>query len=419
MVGMNRRHLLRATAASSILTLGGCTGIVRNSGRAHPIAGRVTEWPSFRGDQHNTGFARDVPPTSPEPSIAWTYEADGPFWGSPVVANGTVYVGGVDSSVYAIDAETGTERWSFTTDHRVEGTPAVADGTVYIGSYDMHLYALDATTGEQRWARDLGGLIRGSPTVEAGTVYIGVGCHNLACAPFAEEAGVSKQGAIYALDAESGATNWRYPVDGEVVSTPATNGGTLYIGASDEKLYALDVASGNPEWTYEAEDMVWSSPALAFETLYFADWNGLVYALDAGSGEELWITDTVSDYISGSVAVDENALYIGNTPYNSLDDPSPNYGTMFKLDRTTGRERWAFETAPFEIGSSPVVSNERVYFGTHGQTGGEDVGVYSLSTDGEQQWYRKVGGEGVAASPVLSDGTLYFAGTDSRIYAIE
>lgn len=415
----NRRRFLKGATASSLVAVAGCLGDSRGTNGTHPVTEAATSWPSFRGGRYNTGFVGNVSATSTDPTVAWTYEADGPFWGSPVVVDDTVYVGSTDNSVYAIDAETGDERWSFATDDRVEATPAVAEDTVYVGSYDMHVYAIDSATGEPRWTRDLGGLIRSSPTVHDDTVYIGVGCHNLACAPFAEEAGVSGVGWIYALDAESGATNWRYDVGNEVVSTPATDGETMYIGASDETLYALDATSGDRKWTYESGDMVWSSPALAFGTVYFADWNGIVYAVDADSGEEQWFTDTVSDYISGSVAVDEDAVYVGNAPYNTLDDPSPNYGTMFGLDRVTGEQQWEFETAAFEIGSSPVVSEDRVYFGTHGQTGSEDVGVYALSTDGERQWYMKIDGRGVGASPVLLDGTLYFAGTDGRVYAVE
>lgn len=415
----NRRRFLKGATASSLVAVAGCLGNGRGAKDIHPVTEAVTSWPSFRGGRHNTGFARDVSATSTDPTVAWTYEADGPFWGSPVVVDGTVYVGSTDNSVYAIDAETGDEQWSFATDHRIEATPAVTDDTVYVGSYDMHVYAIDSATGELHWAHDLGGLIRSSPTVWKDTVYIGVGCHNLACAPFAEEAGVSGAGSIYALDTESGEMNWRYDIGNEVVSTPAMDGGTVYVGASDETLYALDATSGDREWTYEAGDMIWSSPALAFGTVYFTDWNGIVYAVDADTGTEQWFTDTVSNYISGSVAVDGDAVYVGNTPYNTLDDPSPNYGTMFRLDRITGEQQWEVETVAFEIGSSPVVSNDRVYFGTHGQTGSEDVGVYALSTDGEQQWYMEIGGCGVGASPVLLDGILYFGGTDGRIYAVE
>lgn len=421
MTKTSRRRLLKAVTASPLVAAAGCQAPGTDGiGGGHPVTEPATSWPSFRGGRYNTGYAGDVPTTSAEPSVAWTYEAGGPFWGSPAVVDGTVYVGSTDGSVYAIDAGMGERRWSVATDGRIEATPAVDGGTVYVGSYDMHLYALDAETGEPRWTRDLGGLIRGSPTVSNGTVYVGVGCHNLACAPFAEEAGVTGVGWVYALDADSGETIWRYDVGTEVVSTPAVAGGTVYVGASDDTLYAFDAASGAPRWTYEAGDMVWSSPALAFGTVYFADWDGLVYAVDASSGEELWFADTVSNYISGSVAVDENAVYVGDTPYNSLDDPSPNYGTMLRLDRTTGERAWEFETTAYEVGSSPAVSDDRVYFGTHGQTGSEDVGVYALSADdGEREWYMEIGGQGVGSSPVLLDGVLYFAGTDGVVYAVE
>lgn len=421
MTRTDRRGFLAAISASALAVGAGCTApsAGQSDEGTHPVADSVTEWPSFRGDRYNTGYAKGVEGPGSEPSVAWRVEADGPFWGSPVVAEGTVYVGSTDSAVYALDAESGEERWTFETDHRIEGAPAYDDGTVYVGSYDMHLYALDAATGEERWSRDLGGLIRGSPTVRDGTVLLGVGCYNLACSWYAEEAEVSENGWLYALDAGSGETAWRHDVGDEVVSTPAVGDGTVYVGASDATLYALEIGSGDVEWTYDAEDMIWSSPALAFGTVFVADWNGLVYAVDAASGDSEWTADTIGNYISGSVAVDEEAVYVGHTPYNTLDDPLTHHGEVFKFDRKTGTERWSFETAALEVGSSPLVTDDRLYVGTHGQTERDDLGVYTISTDGVEEWFLEVGGRGVGSSPALADGTLYFSGTDGWMYAVE
>lgn len=418
MTNTNRRRLLKATAASSLVFVGGCLSASENDSGEHPVTEDVTDWPSFRGDRYNTGYAKGVSPTSSAPSIDWTSDAEGPFWGSPVVADGSVYIGCADHSLYALDAETGDVQWTFQTDHRIEGSPAYADGTVYVGSYDMHVYALDAESGDERWAREVGGLVRGSPTVWQDTVFVGVGCHNLACAWYADEADVSEDGWVYALDAESGETNWQYAIGDEVVSTPAIDDETVYIGGSDGVLYALDTDSGDVEWSYDTGDMIWSTPAVAFGTVYFADWNGAVHAVSASSGEVDWTTDTFSQYISGSVAVDEEAVYVGNTPYNSLDDPNQHYGELFKLDRTDGEEQWSFETAALEIGSSPVVTDDRLYIGAHGPTEAEGLGVYAISTAGEEEWFLQVGGRGVGSSPALVDGTLYFGGTDELVYAI-
>ena len=47
------------------------------------------------------------------------------------------------------------------------GTPP----SVYIGGYDEHLYALDARSGKQRWRFDVGGAVPGTATVIGHTVY--------------------------------------------------------------------------------------------------------------------------------------------------------------------------------------------------------------------------------------------------------
>jgi outer membrane protein assembly factor BamB len=415
----NRRQFLGAATASSFALVGGCVGTPAARTGAGSEGGTVSDWPSFRRDRTNTGLATDVSPTSSDPSVEWTYDTEGPIWGSPIVVEDTVYIASADNSVYAIDAGSGEERWAFPTEHRVEATPAYADGTVYVGSYDAHLYAIDAATGDRQWDRALGGLIRGSPTVHDGAVYVGAGCYNLACSWYAEDADVPRNGWVFSLDAATGETIWRYEVGDEVVSTPAVDGDTVYVGASDDLMYALDVATREPLWTYDAGDMIWSSPAVAFETVYFGDWAGIVHAVDAASGEEVWTADTFGEYISGSVAVDDEAVYVGDTPLNTLDDPTTYYGEVFSFDRTSGQERWRYETDALEIGSSPVLTEDRLYVGAHSQRPDhEGTGVYAITTDGEEEWFLDVGARGVGSSPALVEGTLYFGGTDHRVYAV-
>jgi len=415
-MAQTRRSFLQATGAIAAAGIAGCV----ESNASHPVADPVTTWPSFRGDRYNTGYAREVAPTSSDPSVAWRYETDGPIWSSPAVVDGTVYIGSDDGGVYAIDAGSREKRWRYETDNRVEAAPAVAGDTVYVGSYDMGVYALDAASGQERWSRTLGGLIRGSPTVVDGIVYVAVGCYNLACAQPATEANAPETGWVYAFDAASGETVWQYEVGAEVVSTPAVAGGTAYVGASDGVLYAFDTGTGDVQWTYEATDMVWSSPAVAFDTVFVGDWNGYVHAVGTATGEERWRTDTDGQYISASVAVDDEAIYIGDTPRNPIDDPTTNYASMFRLNRSDGEIEWEFETSVTEIGSSAVVTDEYLYFGTHRQQdAGPDVGVYALTTDGQEEWYVEAGGMGVGSSPALIDGTLYFGGTDGSVYALE
>ncbi|WP_066416159.1 outer membrane protein assembly factor BamB family protein [Halorubrum aethiopicum] len=419
MANHTRRQFLAGVTASGLALAAGCGS--RAASGSHPVSDPVSSWPTFRGGRHNTGYAGDASGPGEGFSTAWTYDAEGAFWGSPAVADGKVFIGSADNALYALDAGSGDEAWRFSADHRIEATPAYGDGTVYVGSYDGSLYAVDAESGEERWSRSFGALIRGSATPWNGSVIVGVGCLNLACAWYAGETDVPENGWIYSFDAETGETDWRVEIGDEVVSTPAVAGGTAYVGASDGNLYALDPDSGEVLWTYETRDMIWSSPAVAFGTVFFADWNGNVHAVDAESGEERWLADTAGRYISGSVAVGEEGVYVGHTPYNTLDDPTTNYAKVFRFDRETGEEAWAVETSALEIGSSPALTADRLYVGSHRQTegGSSEVGLHALTTDGEEEWFMEIGGRGVGSSPALVDGTLYFGGTDGTVYALE
>jgi outer membrane protein assembly factor BamB len=60
------------------------------------------------------------------------------------VADGIVYVGGVDGSIYAVDAGTGQPKWQYQTGGAVPSSPVVADGVVYVGSMDGMVYAIRA-----------------------------------------------------------------------------------------------------------------------------------------------------------------------------------------------------------------------------------------------------------------------------------
>ena len=56
-------------------------------------------------------------------------------------ADGSVYVGN-NKGLVAMDAATGEERWRLQTGREVYSTPVVADGTVYVGGLDNFLYAI-------------------------------------------------------------------------------------------------------------------------------------------------------------------------------------------------------------------------------------------------------------------------------------
>ena len=111
--------------------------------------------PMFRGNPARTG---EMPGPGPDPRGEivehWTFSTGvsdirGVISSSPTVVDGVVYVGSLDSNLYAIDAASGQQRWVFPTGDGIFASPAVVDGVVYVGSTDTNLYAIGNLTTVQ------------------------------------------------------------------------------------------------------------------------------------------------------------------------------------------------------------------------------------------------------------------------------
>ncbi len=344
-------------------------------------------WPMHRANLANTGYQPQHPAPTNGVTTQWSVETGGSVNSSPAVADGTVYVGSRDNTVYALDAETGQERWSFETDSSVDSSPAVADGTVYVGSRDNTVYALDAETGRERWSVETGRGVDSSPAVANGTVYVG-----------------SWDARVYALDAETGRERWSVETGARVGSSPAVANGAVYVGSWDARVYALDAETGRERWNVETGRGVDSSPAVANGTVYVGSRDNTVYALDTASGRERWSVETGGE-VRYSPAVADETVYIGSGVYRSGDH------TVYALDAATGRERWSVKTGD-KVGSSPAVADGTVYVGSRDNT------VYALDAGtGQERWSFETDSS-VDSSPAVANGTVYVGSTDNTVYAL-
>ena len=190
----------------------------------------------------------------------WTYPAVGSISTDPVVANGIIYFGSLDKSLYALDARSHSIRWNFQTGGAVESTPAVVNGVVYVGSYDHSVYALDARTGHKLWSFATGDRINSSPAVTSGVVYVG-----------------SWDRSVYALDARTGRKLWSFATRDRIFSSPAVAGGVVYVGSYDKSLYALDARTGRKLWSFATGNSISSSPVVANGVVYVGSDDGRLY----------------------------------------------------------------------------------------------------------------------------------------------
>ena len=199
------------------------------------------DWPMYRADNSRTGITTATVPASPH--LLWTFAPETDFAPTaPVMAGGSVFLGGSDGIVRALDASTGKPRWTAYTGGAVRYPPSISKGRAFVGSSDGHAYAFAAATGKALWR------FQGAPTerkipvygflqstwpvatgilVSADTAYFAAGMNNY-------------DGThVYALDAATGAIKWQNNDLGGTDAPIGVQGGLLLY---EDRLY---LASGN------------------------------------------------------------------------------------------------------------------------------------------------------------------------------
>lgn len=316
--------------------------------------------------------------------LEWSTQIDGgcvpgsASTSTPTVANGMVYVGSRDGSVYAVDATSGAQKWRFETRGKaqVNATPVVDAGSVYVGGWDGVFYALDATTGKPKWSFDAGLPVMDRALVHGGRVIFVTGGR--------QARNDWGDGLVYGLDASSGQPAWvvdtlpdlgsqrRWPSHPPVIKDGVAfvvnwNATRLQTGKPDSarvSVHAIDAASGRIRWS-STFDGAWPSPPAVVEGYLLLATSprqarGIeLHALESSSGRR------VSSH--GATGGESYSLGIGNR--NQSRPPLvvgtdlvllPTDTSLAGIDVRTGKERWRlsepFQEEPInQIHAGPLV----------------------------------------------------------------
>ncbi|WP_435101332.1 PQQ-binding-like beta-propeller repeat protein [Halarchaeum sp. P4] len=187
------------------------------SGQSGPalVARDGVAYTTVGADGTSTGVAAVDPATGEE---RWRREGL-PQSVAPLVAGDThLYYAAHRGDVYALSLADGTTQWTATLPLPEDGSAylAVADGRLHAQSPDTTLAALDTETGGDLWRRTLGGEPHGlgpRPPAIAGDTRFAL-----------------DDDAVYALDAETGETRWSLALDVEpgLMSAPSVRDDALY-----------------------------------------------------------------------------------------------------------------------------------------------------------------------------------------------
>lgn len=194
---------------------------------------------------------------------------------SPLVVDGSVYVGLGAASIFQLDATDGSiQNWHHAeTGGHVNTSPTTDGDRIMFGTDNNYHYNIELDATELGRARELGGL-PSSPTIHNGVVYFGI------------STGFS--GLVNGYRYDDSVTTLDRAIDQSIFMTsPTIADGVLYVGSEgfDSYLWAIDIDSGEPIWQFETEGWIRSSPTVANGTVYVGSNDGNLYAIDAvGSG---------------------------------------------------------------------------------------------------------------------------------------
>jgi eukaryotic-like serine/threonine-protein kinase len=376
------------------------------------------------GAQHAGVCDTAGPATLPE--LKWKFKTGGPVFSSPAVVGGVVFIGSLDTNLYALDAESGVEKWRVTTGGPIRSSPAVVDGSVYCYSRDGFVYALMAAAGHEIWRCKIAELAQtrsfddyeyfdSSPTWVDGMIYIGSGDKNL-----------------YAINAQNGQVAWTFLAKSKISSPPAVAEGVAYFGVTDGNFYAVDTATGTNLWSFKTRGNpnngypkgdVLHAPVVLDGVVYFGSRDSAVYALDAATGKQKWRRDIMggNNWAANSPAVHKGMglLFIGSSIT----------GALVALETSTGRQKWQFNTySGLAEYSSPAIADGIAYIGI----GSVQVAVTApalpkvvpgyvqavdLATQ-KEKWRLRFDGQ-VWSSPAVVDGSIYFGCLDGYVYSLK
>lgn len=206
------------------------------------------------------------------------------------------------------------------------GGISVADRLLFVGTENGAVVALDYETGETKWEASIPGEVLAAPSADEGILVVNTGA-----------------GTLFGFDTRTGEQLWRHegdtpPLTLRGISGPvAANGGAL-IGTPTGKLQVNLLESGILAWetviatptgATELERIVDldTTPVLFGGTIYTVSYNGTLAAVELRSGRIIWKREYGS---YRNLSIEGNSIFVVD-----------NNSNIYALDRRNGVELWS------------------------------------------------------------------------------
>lgn len=351
----------------------------------------------------------------------------GKWVANAITSEGDVYSKGGHSQAFSFRGKSGgASNWGMFVGTHDCGTPAIANGYLWaeLGHAGFAAFRLGLSgelAKETGWYHAWSYYNCYGPVVAYGNMYTGDTRRRIACLapgePYPAQANPQGQPALERGESPVSAADrydpadwpmhqhdpartgrslaavrppskvlWSTSVGGEIVSSPAVAGDTVFVGSTDGKLYAFDADTGKVRWTFLTDGEIHCSCCVWSGMVYFGSDDGWIYCLNASTGKMIWrrqADHTTTEPVSLIRVVEPGFNY-------DFFHWIPEYGGgdqcvgPFSLEGTA-------KAGPWVVRGSPMVVDGRLYIGT-GLTDPESFwgDLYCLDAKtGELVWKRK------------------------------
>lgn len=354
-----------------------------------------------------------------KPNLLWTGSigkggSDAlPLTAQPVVVNGMIFALDADSTLSAIDTQTGKKIWSANLRTPDEEEPvtgggiAFSSGRLFVTAGYDEVVSLDPGTGQFAWRAAIPAPSRAAPTVMDGRVFVS-----------------TLDNRILALNADTGEISWEYQGINESAgllgaASPAANHDIVVPAFSSGEIFALRVENGSVAWAENLSPVqragglssladIRGLPVLDRGLVVAISFGGRIVAIDERSGQRVWQRDiggTETPWVAG------NRIFLVSSE-----------SQLVSLERESGAIDWVMDLPRYEdendlknpiYWTGPVLAGGRlVVVGSHGRV----LSINPYNGEEIRSWKTV---EGVRIAPVVAGGTLYLLAQNGSLMAYE
>jgi outer membrane protein assembly factor BamB len=320
--------------------------------------------------------------------------------------------------------------WRIETGGQISASPTFADGTLYLGNNNGSLYAIDAASGRVFWIARVPNSLMSAPLIYNDVIIVGEGDPTSRTSTPSEPVMVGEgPSALIGFDRATGDVRWQTSLSGSAMPTPAIIGGILINHDGAGWINGLDPSTGDKRYQRWIGSMASMSAILPIGDGDFVTtgvgsnaawrlrangaaivWRSLFARGASGIGDCPPVTDGRRVYCDYVAPVLPDAFtVIGNLAVERA----------YALDASTGALLW---DVALESGSLPVRNEAAIPLLADGKLFlGSAIAPWMHAIDtktGLLTWEAHVRGA-VKGGIVDVDGTIYFGDLGGYLWALD